>query len=189
MRGRATPGARVGLRRARDGGEGGGRCGYARPAAREFSFAAISLAAPPHSACRYLTEHIWLTIDGAQRRSGRLIKLVRVIDARDMSLRHVSMKFFGAVAAAARGGAEDAYPQMIGGFFLCNAGGPMKFFFEHTIRPLLPTRLVEKSAFYEPLRSPADLEALLGWLPMERLPTLVGGAHELYARPHATDRA
>ena len=137
---------------------------------------------------RYLTELLWQTVDAAQRRTGRLVKLVRVIDARDLSLRHISMKFFGAVSASVRGG-EDAYPQMLGGFFLCNTGGSMKFFFEHTIQPLLPTRIVEKTAFYEPLHSPADLEALLAWLPMERLPTLVGGAHELYARPHATDRA
>jgi hypothetical protein len=137
---------------------------------------------------RYLTEHIWQTVDAAQRRTGRLVKLVRVIDARDMSLRHVSMKFFNAVAAAARG-AEDVYPQMIGGFFLCNTGSAMKFFFEHTIRPLLPSRVVGKTAFYEPLLQPADLEALLGWLPRERLPIAVGGLNELRARPHPNGRA
>ncbi|KAJ1633329.1 hypothetical protein T492DRAFT_866986 [Pavlovales sp. CCMP2436] len=60
---------------------------------------------------QYISEHIHQTTDFESRRTGRIVKLVRLIDATGIGLATLNMKYISAVAAAARG-SEDAYPQV-----------------------------------------------------------------------------
>jgi hypothetical protein len=123
---------------------------------------------------QYVNELVHQNVDEASRRTGRIVKLVRLIDATGMGWQTLSLKYISAVAAAARG-SEDAYPQLLGYFFLCNAGRAARAVWENAARPLLPSRLVEKSAVLEPLTAKADLHRLLEWVPRAKLPSQLGG--------------
>ncbi|KAJ1637547.1 hypothetical protein T492DRAFT_951903 [Pavlovales sp. CCMP2436] len=123
---------------------------------------------------QYLNEMVHQATDAASRRTGRIVKLVRLIDATGVGWHTLNMKYFSAVTAAARG-SEDAYPQLLGYFFMCNAGRMARTFWENAARPLLPSRMVEKSALLEPLTSEADLQRLLVWVPLAKLPAQLGG--------------
>lgn len=126
----------------------------------------------------FANELSFQAVDRATRSSGRLVRLVRLIDAKGLGWRHVSLRYLAAVAAAARGG-EDAYPQLLGAFYLCNLGPSMASLWERTIRPLLPARMVEKAHVLEPGSRPRDREALLAALSPERVPTQLGGRLEV----------
>lgn len=126
----------------------------------------------------HMNELTFQAADRVTRRTGRLAKLVRLLDARTLGWRHFNLRYFSAVAAAARG-SEDAYPQMLGGFYLCNLGPTMHAFWRGTIKPLLPTRFVEKTFLYEPATHPEDLAALLAALSKECVPVQLGGTLQI----------
>jgi len=123
----------------------------------------------------YVNEWTFQQCDAATRKLDRFIKVVRVVDSTGLGWAHAHLGFFRVVAAANKG-SEDAYPQLLGAFFLCNAGVTMKRLWESTLRPLLPSRMVDKSQVLRPLQTQEDLDVLLRWIPRESLPTQVGGS-------------
>lgn len=130
----------------------------------------------------FFNEYTAARCDAATRRTGRLVKVVRLIDARGLGLRHLNVRFYQAVAAAARG-SENAYPQLLGAFFLANAGPTLKLLWERTLVPLIPKRVLEKSHVIEPLTSAADRAKLATWLPAHAMPVQVGGELRLQRSP------
>jgi len=97
-----------------------------------------------------------------------------------LRLKHASMGFARAASAAAKDHV-DCYPQNLGHLFLCNVPYAMKVVWETAVSPLLPERVVEKTAVLNPKKSLVDLDELTDHIPLYRLPAAIfpGGAAAL----------
>lgn len=123
----------------------------------------------------YINERLFFECDAATRRTGRIVRFVRVVDARGFGVKHFNLQFARANAAAARM-SEDAYPQLLGAMFVCNVSTTFKTLWDTTVARLMPKRVLEKTFVLMPLASAKDRQRLLSWIPEEHLPLAVGGS-------------
>ena len=124
----------------------------------------------------YVNEWNYQWLDYLTRTTGRLTKSVRIVDVGTASLGQIDWncqnKYTKAVSVM-----QDCFPQAVQSIYVCFAPGwvyrPWKL-----IRPFLPTRVVEKMDFLDPLESQEDRERLLQHASSEQLPVRFGGKNE-----------
>jgi len=130
----------------------------------------------------YMSEKMAVTCDEITRRTRRLCKAVRVIAMSGLRLKHASMGFARAASAAAKDHV-DCYPQNLGQLFLCNVPYAMKVVWDTAVAPLLPARVVEKTAVLNPAISSADLDELTDFIQLRLIP------HAIYPGSTVVDAA
>jgi CRAL/TRIO domain len=127
---------------------------------------------------RYLSEweHQWM--DYITRTSGRLTKVVRIVDAAGLSIARVRPEAFkrdGKAMAVM----EECYPQKLQTVFICNAPAwiqvPWRVF-----RSTLPKRVLEKIDFVAPGKREEERELLLQYISEEHLPVRFGGKNGVW---------
>ena len=134
------------------------------------------------AALAYMNEWNYQWCDYLTRKTGRLTKSVRLVDVGTASLSQIDwqcqMRYTQAI-----GTMQDCYPQAVKSIYVCYAPfwvyGPWK-----AIRPLLPSRVVNKMDFLDPASSSADnaddRQRLLGVAAgcAEYLPRRYGGTND-----------
>lgn len=127
----------------------------------------------------YLSELMHARCDEITRRTRKLMKATRLVGMAGLRVRHASMGFARAAAAAAKDHV-DCYPQNLGHLFLCNVPYAMRVLWDGAVRPLLPERVIEKTSVLNPLCEPADLDRVTDYVRFDELPACIhpgaGGA-------------
>ena len=132
---------------------------------------------------RLSNEWLWRQCDEVTRRTGFLTKYVRLIDLNGMSLRGISRNFQKRDAKNSKA-IEDYYPQLLGAVFICHAPRWMQGVWRG-LRRVMPTRVVEKVDFLEPLTNAMERQKLQRWIAIENLPRCFGGACNTWPPPNA----
>lgn len=133
----------------------------------------------------YLNESIYQILDHITRNTGRLTKQLKCIDFEGERLRQISMSFVRKDAAINKK-LEDYYPQMLGMLVIVNAPTWFSKLFK-TIRPLFPTRLLEKIDILPSLKAiqSKELEKVYRFISLRNLPERYGGSNSKWPLPHA----
>lgn len=122
----------------------------------------------------HFTELVALLCDLETRRTGRLVKHLRLADVTSLGMHHINVQYFRKVAAATKG-AEDAYPQLLGNMVIANPSAAVKGLWDASLRHLLPKRMIERTLVVQPTASDRDRTALQRLLPVAALPLQLGG--------------
>lgn len=130
----------------------------------------------------YVNEWSFQWLDYITRTTGRLTKSVHIVNVEGIYFSMYNMttqtKYTNAAHAM-----QDCYPQAVQAYLVCHAPiwieGPWKL-----LKPLLPTRVVEKLDFLNPKKYEEDLDRLLQFVSKEYLPSRFGGEYEQW--PPAT---
>ena len=121
----------------------------------------------------YVNEWSFQWCDYITRTTGRLTKLVRLVDCSDTSLLMVN-KEESQRSAKAMDTMEDYYPQLLQSVLICD--GPIWIQIPWRIlRPLLPKRVVSKFDFINPKSNTKELMRLQNYISIDKLPTKFGG--------------
>jgi hypothetical protein len=124
----------------------------------------------------YVSEWSFQWLDYITRTTGLLTKSVRFVDLKKASLSKFSHEMLKRDAEA-MSVMEDCYPQLLQSIFVCNAPVwiqiPWRF-----LRPLLPTRVVNKFDFITPEKSANERNRLLKYISEDNLPVRFGGNYE-----------
>jgi hypothetical protein len=114
-------------------------------------------------------------IDEATRRSGRIVKMHRIVSLKDFSLQQIHLRFMqweGQRAAAS----SDLYPQLLGHQFMLDLPSVLRSIYWNVLRPLLPASVIAKTHVLD-TALPADMEQLERHLgPRLQLPAIAGGS-------------
>ena len=116
----------------------------------------------------------WL--DYITRRTGRLTKLIRIIDGRNIQLPAFNIE------CSRRDGVvmkltEDCYPQLLASMYVCDAPCYIQMPWR-MIRPFFPKRVVQKFDFICPDTRTSDYRRLLPHMCTDHLPTRYGGLNK-----------
>ena len=114
--------------------------------------------------------------DYVTRKTGRLTKLVRVLDLEGLALTDVSMAFIKREGDVSNE-FEDIYPQLTRSIIIVNPPGFVQWMWR-VVRPLLPKRVSSKIDILDPLRNKKERERMYLFLDEEFLPTRYGGNHK-----------
>jgi len=90
----------------------------------------------------YYDEAIYQVVDSITRKTGRLTKLLKVIDFDGLTLKQMNRGYLSKNAAASKE-VEDYMPQLLGGMLAVNAPKWINVIWKF-VRPLMPKRVVEK---------------------------------------------
>lgn len=135
----------------------------------------------------HMSELMAAACDAITRRTRRLTKAIRIVAMGGLSVKHASMGFARAASAAAKDHV-DCYPQNLGYLFLCNVPFPMKVLWDKAIAPLLPDRVVEKTAVLNPRYELSDLDFLTTYVRLLDLPPCIFPATGANAKSTAASR-
>jgi hypothetical protein len=124
----------------------------------------------------YLAEWAFQWTDYITRTTGRLTKNLRLIDFAGTSMLASNYEV-GRRDSKAMSYTEDCYPQLLQAVILCHGPDWITAFWRF-LRPLLPTRLVEKVDFMNPTHNEADKKRMRTILPAEVLPERFGGEYK-----------
>ena len=116
---------------------------------------------------RLVTEWQYQRLDAVTRRTGVIVKAVRVLDARGFGPSMLNMPFYKMDSEVVKD-QGDLYPQFLGQILILNAPGPIKFFWDTVLKHMLPTKVTEKIGLVDPANKPADRPA--------NRPDLLGGS-------------
>jgi CRAL/TRIO domain len=127
---------------------------------------------------RYLSEWTFQWLDFITRTTGRLTKVVRIVDAAGISLARLRPEVFKRDCRA-MGVMEDCYPQMLQMVFICHAPSWIQVPWG-ILRPILPKRVVEKIDFMVPEKRDKERARLLKYISEEHLPVRFGGTNGVW---------
>ena len=121
-----------------------------------------------------ISEYCFQWTDFITRTTGRLTKIIRIVDLVNMSVSKNANARASFRDGKALNSMEDYYPQMLQALWLTEAPfwieGPWM-----TIRPLMPKRVLQKFDFLEPSRKPKDLERFQQFVDIDKIPKHYGG--------------
>lgn len=121
----------------------------------------------------YNSEWAFQWLDYVTRKTGRLTKSARFVDFTGFSVFQVSRdatKRDGKIM----GEMEDVYPQLLQCINICNTPHWVHALFA-TMRPLLPSRVVDKVDIVEPKNNKKEFKRILRFASKENLPVALGG--------------
>lgn len=124
-------------------------------------------------------EVVYQILDGVTRRTGRLTKLMKLVDMENMELHKINLTYIQRDAASSKT-IEDYYPQLLGTLILVNSPWWLAGFW-NMLRPLFPQRFVEKVDFLPPfsdLTSKDQMEPIFRYISEEHLPEKYGGQNK-----------
>lgn len=121
----------------------------------------------------YANEMIYQVLDEVTRRTGRLTKLLRIIDASSFSMSTFNREWAKRDAAANKQ-LEDFYPQMLGKVIISNIGSWFTVIWR-LLKPVCPKRMVEKLAFVQPHKYSSDAAFFLPFVSKDNLWKRYGG--------------
>ena len=135
----------------------------------------------------YNNESMFQVVDSVTRSTGRLTKLLRIIDMNNTRLRKISYKYTKQDAAAAKV-MEDFYPQLLGMVCAVNCPGWLDHMW-NILCPLFPSRVVKKWHFLPSVanmkKSKEDLKPILRYVSQENLPNTYEGQNNEWPLPVA----
>ena len=121
----------------------------------------------------YQNECVYQILDDITRRTGKLTKLLRVVDLEDVRLGDVNISYLKKDGVASKM-TEDYYPQLLGALALCNCPGWVTGVW-NVLRHFFPKRTVEKvNIMGKKIRS-KDVKFFLKYMSLENLPVKLGG--------------
>jgi hypothetical protein len=116
----------------------------------------------------YFLEWMFQILDSTTRKTGRLTKGIRFMDMKGFSLRQNNQECLNRNTKNASD-CQDHYPQMLASVYVLNTPTWARVAFS-VLKPMLPTRFVEKFAVINPLKNKKDSLELLKHLAEEHLP-------------------
>ena len=124
----------------------------------------------------YVSEWSFQWLDYITRTTGLLTKSVRFVELKKASLSKFSQEMLSRDAQA-MGVMEDCYPQLLQSIFVCNSPGWIQLPWR-LLRPLLPTRVVNKFDFITPDTNEEERNRLFKYISQDNLPVRFGGKYE-----------
>lgn len=123
--------------------------------------------------CLMANETIYQILDEVTRRTGKLTKLLRIMDASDFEMTSFNREYAKRDSAVNKQ-LEDLYPQLLGTVVVANAASWVNKVWK-LFKPLCPKRFTEKIAFVQPLKSATDVEYFLKYVSRNNLWERYGG--------------
>ena len=124
----------------------------------------------------YVNEFQFQWLDYLTRTTGRLTKSTHIVDVAGIYFSMFNMTTQRKYTSATRA-MQDCYPQAVQAYLVCHAPvwieGPWRY-----LKPLLPSRVVEKLDFLNPRQYDEDLKRLLQYVPKALLPERFGGENQ-----------
>ena len=113
-------------------------------------------------------------MDEATRRSGRIVKLTRVLSVLGFRLGmfHLRLARWDAETQAQL---QDLYPQLLSENLFTNPARSLYWLWAHIVRPMLPARVRAKTAVLDTVGNPADRARLERRLRRDCTPRFLGG--------------
>lgn len=130
---------------------------------------------------QYYIEWASQLCDFVTRRTGRLTKSIRLVEARGMALTAINKEYLKRDAAIAAE-TEDFYPQLLASIYICHSPGWLQIVWR-VLRPLFPKRFVEKMDMIQPATNKGEVRRLRRHLDPAHLPTSFGGQCEASPPP------
>mmetsp|Transcript_30733 Transcript_30733/g.56958 ORF Transcript_30733/g.56958 Transcript_30733/m.56958 type:complete len:314 (-) Transcript_30733:97-1038(-) len=96
----------------------------------------------------YINEAVYQVLDSITRKTGRLTKLLKIVDIDGITLKKMNRGHISKDAAASKE-LDDYFPQLLGGMFIVNQPRLFNLIWKFA-RPLMPKRVVEKIDFLPP---------------------------------------
>jgi hypothetical protein len=127
------------------------------------------------------TEWSFQWLEYITRTTGRLTKLLRLIDLKGFKLSMLNSENISRDGKN-MGTMEHCYPQALQAMYLCNAPLWIQIPWR-TVRPIMPKRVVSKIDFIMPGKSEKERKPLYKFLTNDRLPTRFGGKHPAWPVP------
>lgn len=132
-----------------------------------------------------LNESSYQILDSISRSTGKLTKLLKVVDFENVRLRDFSMSYLKNDAKVTKA-LEDYYPQMLGMLVVVNSPSWFRKVW-NILKPFFPKRFVEKVKVLQSLENmnEKDLKALFSYVSYENYPKRLGGLNESWPLPYA----
>jgi len=134
----------------------------------------------------YNNEAIQQINDEITRRTGKLTKMIRIMDATNFNFSELSFAYLRKDTAVNRL-LEDCYPQSLGAFLMVNPPSWVSRVYK-MFQPLLPKRFNEKFSLVSPLENQRDVKQFLRFVSEENLPERYGGRSKVWPPPYAGAR-
>jgi len=138
----------------------------------------------------YSNEATFQVVDEVTRRTGRLTKVIKVIDMGGTTLRGMSRTYLKRDAAGSKA-LQDYFPQLLGGMLVINGPTWISMLWS-AVKPFFPKRVVEKVDFlpsvYKLKNSKKALKPFLKHVSEENLPERYGGLNKQWPLPCASER-
>eukprot|EP01083_Nonionella_stella_P233340 822230_1 len=121
---------------------------------------------------RYMRFNEWQfqVNDEVTRRTGRLTKVLKVVDLKGMKVRHVNRAYIKRDAKLNKK-LQDFYPQSLGSMLVINAP-PIFESIWSMFRPFFPKRMVEKVNVVNPKKKPSDMLHFTKFVSEEDVPEM-----------------
>jgi len=126
----------------------------------------------------YQKEAVQHINDEITRRTGRLTKMMRIIDMTNCSFYDIKYTYLRKESASNKR-LEDFYPQSMGAFFMVNPPSWVSRAY-NMFKPLLTKRTNEKFSIISPLDNPKDARRFIKYISLENLPGRYGGQNEVW---------
>lgn len=123
-------------------------------------------------------EIIYQILDEVTRRTGKLTKLLRIMDATGFGFGSFNSEYVKRDAAANKS-LEDFYPQMLGKVIISDLGSWATAIWR-VFKPFFPKRFVEKMAFVTPGKNSRDAKEFLQYMTKEDLWERYGGQNNAW---------
>jgi len=130
-----------------------------------------------------LNEAVYQIQDDISRRSGRLTKLLKVIDLDGMKMKEFDIGYAKVDAAAAKT-LEDFYPQQLGKILVVNAPYWINMVWD-VLKPLFPARVTEKFDFASSKKK--MIKKLVEYVSADNVPERFGGNDKCWPHVYAGD--
>lgn len=127
----------------------------------------------------YLSEWTFQWLDYTTRTTGRLTKLVRLVDMKGFSLSQQMNREAQRRHASVAHLVDSCYPQLDQSFLLINTPRWIKLPLK-VLRPLFPKRMVEKVDLIDPARIEEDRKRVFKFISRDHLPSRFGGKNGIW---------
>ena len=124
-------------------------------------------------------------MDAVTRRTGKITKIYRLIDAGGLGRRHAHFAYLRAAGQIMKP-LENAFPQLLGALYLFNLPKTGEWLWERVIRPIMPRRIIEKSDVVNPRDKPRDAAKVRRCIALHHLPQFLGGECTVWPPPDPT---
>ena len=135
----------------------------------------------------HLNEWTAFALDQATRKTGRLVKCFRMFDAGGMGIKGFNLAFMK-MDSELQNQLQNVYPQQLAALIVVNLPTPVRWFWEKLLKPMMPSRVVDKVLILDPSR-PDHVRQIVDrtGLTEDWLPTFAGGSM-LWPCLNATER-